>query len=85
MYNSRMTNHNKCMHLKSSNDDNNCHDDANVDNASTISHIKETMIYNNSNIPMAMKNNKWPDNTLLITEDSILNNLQENRLNKTIN
>ena len=72
------------MHLKSSNNDNNSHNDDNMDNVSTTSHIKEIMIYNNSNIPMIMKNNKWPDNTLLITGDSTLNNLQENRFNRNI-
>ena len=66
LYNYRMTNQNKCLHLKSSNNDNNSHNNDNMDNASTTRHIKETMIYNNSNIPMVMKNNKWPDNTLLI-------------------
>ena len=43
------------------------------------------MSYKTNIVPTVIKSNKWPENTVLITGDSILHNIQENRLNKIVN
>ena len=47
--------------------------------------LNNSMSHKTNIVPMVIKSNKWPENSVLITGDSILNNLQENRLNKNFN
>ena len=47
--------------------------------------LNNSMSYKINIVPTVIKSNKWLENTVLITGDSILNNLQENRLNRNFN
>ena len=47
--------------------------------------LNNSMSYKTNIVPTVIKSNKWPENTVLITGDSNLNNLQKYRLNKKFN
>ena len=65
----------------------NSYNDAVMNNAPMTNDfdLNNSMTYKTNIVPTVIKSNKWPENTVLITGDSTLNNLQENRLNKNFN
>ena len=84
--NYRKTKHNNYI-MENGNQGCNSYNDAVINNAPKTNDfdLNNSMSYKINIVPTVIKSNKWPENTVLITGDSILNNLQENRLNRNFN
>ena len=84
--NYRTTKHNNYI-MENGNQSCNSYNDVVINNAPMTNDfdLNNSMSYKINIVPTVIKSKKWPENTVLITEDSILNNLQENRLNRNFN